>query len=401
MRVEVTSKEKKKVNCDFISWIELLFSFLILVNLMTSKQPKWMLYGSYGYTGCRILEYCKKKKLFDETKIILGGRDQSKLKKQAETLKLEDYRVFDTKNTTLCDRNLEDISVLFNCAGPFEETTPDFLKHCLKKHIHYLDITGEVSVFEYLHQFDAEAKKEGIILLPGCGMDVVPSDCLAKSLQESFAVKMSDATLPTHLELVFTGGAGYSRGTLKTVLNSLFSGVGGTMIRSNGKLLLAPPEMKTFDAFNDKKFTSVSWGDVSTAFVSTGIPNIKVFVNAPGWPLILFYYLFFWITWIPFLHTILNVIVDKLVDGPSSEKAKLDSSRVHFAGRIWNDKKPDVVLNQTFSVPEGYRFTADSSTEILKTLLLTKNLEGKAGFYTPSLLLGSEFVKHLEDVRQD
>jgi len=366
---------------------------------MTSKKPNWMLYGSYGYTGCRILEYCKKKKLFDETKIILGGRDESKLKKQAETWKLEEYRVFDTKNTTLCDRNLENISVLFNCAGPFEETTPDLLKHCLKKHIHYLDITGEVSVFEYLHQFDVEAKKEGILLLPGCGMDVVPSDCLAKSLQESFAVKMSDACPPTHLELAFKGGAGYSRGTLKTVLNSMFSGVGGTMIRSNGKLLLAPPEMKTFDVFNDNKLTSVSWGDVSTAFFSTGIPNIKVFVNAPGWPLILFYYLFFWITWIPFLHTILNVIVDKFVDGPSSEKSKLDSSRVQFVGRIWNEKKPDIVLTQSFSVPEGYRFTADSSTEILKTIMLTKNLEGKAGFFTPSLLLGSDFVKRLEDVR--
>ena len=47
---------------------------------------------------------------------------------------------------------------------------------------HYLDITGEVMVFEAVAARDAEAKAAGVMLLPGAGFDVVPSDCLAAHL---------------------------------------------------------------------------------------------------------------------------------------------------------------------------------------------------------------------------
>ena len=45
--------------------------------------------------------------------------------------------------------------------------------------VHYLDITGEALVFEALSKRHADAKEAGVMLLPGAGFDVVPSDCLA------------------------------------------------------------------------------------------------------------------------------------------------------------------------------------------------------------------------------
>ena len=47
---------------------------------------------------------------------------------------------------------------------------------CLRNRVPYLDITSEIDVFEALAARDAEAKAQGVILLPVVGFDVVPSD---------------------------------------------------------------------------------------------------------------------------------------------------------------------------------------------------------------------------------
>jgi short subunit dehydrogenase-like uncharacterized protein len=59
---------------------------------------------------------------------------------------------------------------------------------CLRNRVHYLDITGEIDAFEVLATQDAEARARGVMLLPGVGFDVVPSNCLA-------ARRLPDATL--------------------------------------------------------------------------------------------------------------------------------------------------------------------------------------------------------------
>ena len=68
-------------------------------------------------------------------------------------------------------------------AGPFSATSRPIPNACLRNRVHYLDITGEIDVFEALAARDAEAKARGIMLLPGVGFDVVPSDCLAAHLK--------------------------------------------------------------------------------------------------------------------------------------------------------------------------------------------------------------------------
>jgi short subunit dehydrogenase-like uncharacterized protein len=144
---------------------------------------------------------------------------------------------------------------------------------CLRNRAHYLDITGEIAVFEGLARRDAEAKAAGIMLLPGTGFDVVPSDCLAAHLKR----RLPDAT---QLSLGFLALGGASRGTLLTMVEGL--GLPGA-VRRGGKIIAVPPAWRTRRIdFGDgmlRDATTIPWGDVSTAFHSTGIPNIEVYMS--------------------------------------------------------------------------------------------------------------------------
>src|SRR3546814_3393557 len=68
---------------------------------------------------------------------------------------------------------------------------------------HYLDITGEISVFEHAQTQDARAKAAGIVVCPGVGFDVIPTDCVAAALKAA----LPDAT---HLALGFDSRSGRS-----------------------------------------------------------------------------------------------------------------------------------------------------------------------------------------------
>src|SRR6201999_320361 len=121
-------------------------------------------------------------------------------------------------------------SLVLHCAGPFSATSKPMVDACLAAKAHYLDVTGEVSVFEAVLARAAEAKERGVVLLPGVGFDVVPSDCLAAQLKE----KLPSAT---RLELAFAPLGQSSPGTLKTAIESLPR---GGLVRRGGKLVEVP-----------------------------------------------------------------------------------------------------------------------------------------------------------------
>src|SRR3546814_17052749 len=73
--------------------------------------------------------------------------------------------------------------LVLHCAGPFSATSAPMIEACLQAKAHYLDITGEISVFEHAQTQDARAKAAGIVVCPGVGFDVIPTDCVAAALQ--------------------------------------------------------------------------------------------------------------------------------------------------------------------------------------------------------------------------
>jgi short subunit dehydrogenase-like uncharacterized protein len=231
----------------------------------------FMIYGATGFVG----EHAARVGAQSGMEPIAAGRDAAKLTRLAAELGLES-RAFNLENFEAVGRGLKDVAVVLNCAGPFMNTASPIVEACLRNRVHYLDITGEIPVYEALQARDAQAKARGVMLLPGVGFDVVPTDCLALHLKN----RLPSAT---RLNLAFqaVGPAGLPPGTQRTMIEMLRF---GDRVRRNGRLEKPESAAKTIDIdFGQGRVRarSVAWGDVFTAYFSTGIPTINDFVAVP------------------------------------------------------------------------------------------------------------------------
>lgn len=232
------------------------------------SKTHWMIYGANGYTARLVAEQACRQGL----RPLLGGRDPAAIQALGSQLGLE-CRIFaaDTPGAT---QALADVTVLANCAGPFSATAAPLLEACLASTCHYVDITGEIAVFEHAHGLHQRARDAGIALCPGVGFDVIPTDCVAACLAQA----MPDAN---QLALGFDTGSGLSPGTAKTTVEGLKL---GGKVRQDGEVRDVPLGYKQRDidfGRGLKHAVSIPWGDVATAFYTTGIGNIEVYLPAP------------------------------------------------------------------------------------------------------------------------
>jgi short subunit dehydrogenase-like uncharacterized protein len=226
----------------------------------------WLLYGANGYTGSLIAREAVRRGLAP----ILAGRARAPVEALARELGLQ-ARVFSLDGAKSPARFVDGVQLVLHCAGPFSATAAPMMSACLAARAHYLDITGEIAVFELAQARDGEARAAGIVLCPGVGFDVVPTDCIAACLKEA---------LPgaTHLALGFDGKSSMSRGTARTMVEGLAQ---GGCVRQDGVLRRVPLgyRARRIDFGGGEKLAAtIPWGDVSTAFHTTGIPNIEVYV---------------------------------------------------------------------------------------------------------------------------
>ena len=128
----------------------------------------FLLYGANGYTGRLITDLAAAYGL----KPILAGRNEKNIRQMADKYSL-DYRIFDLSEHTKLIDALNEVPLVLNAAGPFRYTAEQMSEACLQTKTHYIDITGEIEVFEMLKSKDQAAKQAGIVLLPGAGFDVV------------------------------------------------------------------------------------------------------------------------------------------------------------------------------------------------------------------------------------
>ena len=230
------------------------------------QDNSFLLYGANGYTGALIAKYAAQHGLIP----ILAGRREEVLKPLAAKLNFR-YKIIDLDNREELKAALREVKVVVHAAGPFYNTARQMIDACLQTNTHYLDINGDISVFEMIKSLDAVAKEKNIMLLPGVGFDVVPTDCMALHLKN----KMPDAT---QLKLAFASiGGAVSHGTAMTIVNKL--GEDGAA-REDGKIIKKPLGEKGMwvDFGTTKLFVmSIPWGDVSTAHFTTGIPNIETY----------------------------------------------------------------------------------------------------------------------------
>ncbi|MCG8466326.1 MAG: saccharopine dehydrogenase NADP-binding domain-containing protein [Xanthomonadales bacterium] len=348
-------------------------------------NKQWMIYGANGYTGALTAREAVKRGL----QPVLAGRNRDALKKLATELSLP-FRVFDLKDPAVVREGLAEIDLVLHCAGPFSATSRPMVEACLSKQAHYLDITGEIDVFAACHQQDEAAKAAGIVVCPGAGFDVVPTDCMAANLARA----LPDAN---HLELAFEAGGGASPGTAKTSVEGLAK---GGRIRANGEMTRVPLAYATRTipfAQGGRHGMTIPWGDVYTAFISTKIPNIKVFLSVPPatskrlrkirWMQPLF--------GIALVQRWLKSRINRNVRGPDTEKRESTNSRVW--GQVSN--AAGKTLSAELETPNGYELTVTASLGIVSKLLDQPAEQQAGGFFTPSMLMGHDYVFQLDGVR--
>ena len=341
-------------------------------------NSNWMIYGANGYTGELIAREAVRRGL----KPVLAGRSRDKIEALARELGLE-ARGFSLDDAAQAATQLAGQSLVLHCAGPFSATAQPMMEACLRAGAHYLDITGEIAVFELGQSLDARARKAGIVICPGVGFDVIPTDCVAAALKQA----LPDAT---HLTLGFDTRSGLSPGTAKTSVEGMAQ---GGRVRRDGKIIAVPlaHAVRRID-FGDgvKTAMPISWGDVSTAFHTTGIPNIEVFIPAPT-AMIVGAKLSNFIRpllGLPSVQRWLKARIDQSVKGPG------EATRAGLPTYVWGEARNarGEVRTARVRTDNVYSLTITGALAVVDHLMRS---QPAGGAYTPAKLIGHALVTRL------
>jgi short subunit dehydrogenase-like uncharacterized protein len=345
---------------------------------------QWMIYGATGYTGQLVVEEAIRR----GHKPIIAGRNPDKLEALAARYNLE-YMAFQLDDVSVIAEAIADMDIVYHAAGPFIHTSEPMRRACLATRTTYLDITGEVEIFERTFSLDDAARKNGIALISGVGFDVVPTDCLAAYV----AQQVTGATL---LETGIVGFYGASAGTTNSALEML---PGRWYGRRDGKLIDVPfADQSTTLVLPDgrrRHAISVPWGDISVAYRSTGIPNILSYLEMHpvtaaaariGFPIgrVLLKS--------GMIRGALTNLVNRFVDGPSEQ------SRTTGKTMIWaRATGPGGLQAEAWlETVEPYQFTAKAAVLAVER---AAELE-LVGALTPSQAFGADFVLEIAGTKR-
>jgi len=355
------------------------------------ESRSFLLYGANGYTGKLIAQLAVEYGL----KPVLAGRRAEVLEPMAKELNTT-YHVLDLNDTAKLESVLKEVPLVLHAAGPFKNTAKQMIDACLKTHTHYIDITGEIAVYEMAKKYNDAALKAGIMLMPGAGFDVVPTDCIALVLKN----KLPDAS---ELKLAFASiGGGLSHGTALTMAEGMGE---KSAERKDGKIVRVPLGHKgmwvNFSAGSGggvkKLFVmTIPWGDISTAYTTTGIPNIETYTGASPktFRLLKFQFLFNWLLRTSFMRNRQKKKINNKPSGPSDEK------RAKSKGLVWGEVKnaKGQIAQARLTGPDGYTLTAHTSLIITK-----KILDGnfKPGYQTPAGCYGADLILEVPGVTRE
>ncbi|MDI2032613.1 saccharopine dehydrogenase NADP-binding domain-containing protein [Saccharopolyspora sp. TS4A08] len=341
----------------------------------------WMIYGANGFTGRLVADLAVER----GERPVVAGRDPGEVAAFAAPRGLES-RIFDLSEPARVAEMLHDVDVVAHCAGPFSATSAPMVEACLRSGTHYLDITGEIDVFESIFARDPDARDAGVVLLPGAGFDVVPTDCLA-------ALVAAELPGATRLDLAFQAGGRISPGTLASALEG--AAIGGRA-RVDGELRAVPLAWRRREvAFpsGPRQVTSLPWGDVATAYRSTGIGTITTFARLP----------------IPDLGDGLGKVGQAVLGstpvqrfGKAAIGAFVKGPGRGIRSRSWVEVYAEAADDRGRSVsaaligPDVYDMTADS---VLRAVSALRADPPAPGAHTPSTAFGADFIRRLHGVK--
>lgn len=346
-------------------------------------DTSWMLYGAYGYTGVLLAEEAVKR----GHKPLLAGRNAEKLARLAERLGLQ-YVAFDVDDEAKIAKHLARVKLVLHSAGPFTQTAAPMRKACLIAGVHYLDITGEIKVFEQTFQQDVLAKQRGILMMSGAGFDVIPTDCLAKYVADQVpgAVELEIGIL-----MGSGGNMSASAGTMKSALEII---AGGGLVRRGGQLqsyTLGKGAKRIRFSQKVRQALPFPWGDLATAYRTTGIPNIITYMVFPLRTIRTLQT--FGVTARPLMMVKpLRRLTQKIIDWQRKDRP------AHMGGEsrtsLWaravdsNGKAVEAWMDTL----DGYHFTAVAGVRVVEHVLANPVV----GALSPAQVLGADFVLGIE-----
>lgn len=341
-------------------------------------MSRWMIYGAYGYTGRLVIEEAVAR----GHSPVLAGRNAAKVESLAEQHGLE-ARPFALDDASI-DAHLHDVDLVLHCAGPFIHTAEPMVDACIRTRTHYLDITGEWPVMERNFALRQKAEAAGIVLLSGVGFDVVPSDCLAAHV----AAKLPDA-VSLDIGISAIGGPdGASGGTLASTVEALPS---GAFARRDG--VIQP--VTYFGATRDVRFSSgktmqtlrIPWGDIATAYHSTGIPNITTWFVYPRWMARFMATVGEGMVRLMRVGALRKRVVQRIqsrVDGPSAHTRATGRCYLWAQATNANGESAQAWLETA----EGYEFTKIAAVRSVERVLDSE----LSGPHTPATAFSADFV---------
>lgn len=322
-------------------------------------NPTILIYGATGYTGKLVAMQARETHLSFE----VAGRNGPQVTALAEQLDVP-CRIFALDDPETIIASLAGVTAVLNCAGPFASTARPLMEACIACGVHYLDITAEYKVYALAEAWSERAAAAGVMLLPGVGWDVVPSDCLAMYL----AAKVDQ---PQSLRIALQVANSMSRGSTTSVGEIL--GV-GLLVRAEGTIVAKPDAAPARFDFGAGLVDSVplSFGDLVTAWKSTGIPNIAMFVNIK--------------------ENVMPEGVAAMPEGPSLEERA--ANRACAVAEVTGID--GAVVRARIDTINGYSYTPLAAVEALR-LLATGQF--KPGFQTPATVFGAGFAVSIADTR--
>lgn len=322
-------------------------------------NPTVLIYGATGYTGNLVALHARETGLPFE----IAGRNAIEVAAQAAELNVP-FRVFALDDPAAVRAGLAGVTAVLNCAGPFAATAHALMDACIASGVHYLDITAEYKVYALAEALSARALDANVMLLPGVGWDVVPSDALALYV----AAKVDR---PQRLRIALQVANSMSRGSASSVAEIL--GV-GLLARVDGAIAATPyaaPARFDFGA-GPVECLPLSFGDLVTAWKSTAIPNIAMYVHIKD-----------------------NVLPDGVAampDGPSlAERIANRASAVAEVTGI-----DGTVARARIDTVNGYTYTPLAAVAALRLVLAG---QVRPGFQTPGAVFGAGFAATIADTR--
>jgi short subunit dehydrogenase-like uncharacterized protein len=341
-------------------------------------------YGATGFTGKLLAGHARDQGVAT----VLSGRDETKLQSISSELGL-DFRVASLPDPESLDRALEGVGVVVNAASPFSLSAPPLIAACLRKGVHYLDVTGEVPVLDMAQRHGAEAYRRGVMIMPAVGFDVVPSDGLAAHV-------LRRSRSPRRLSIGISGLELLTRGSARTIIDQIGAPV---WVRRNGLLVQVPPGSleHSFD-YGDgmRASTAVSWADVASAYFTTGVPDITVYFESTpavrthdallkfcGWAVPL-------TPW----RELLKVTTQWMPEGPTESQR----GARHAVIVAEMEDADGTRVRSRMRTPEAYSMTASAACAIVKRVLLG---DVEPGFQTPARVYGADFSLSLPGVTRE